>query len=260
MVTPLKIMWKTTTYGRVSTLEETLFSFINQDDLDNVEMIIVNDYPLQTLIFEHPKVKIFNIKEPFKTIGEKDNFAIEQSDAEIISTNDDDDYYLPNHNSNIRKYFVPGTDILHWKGIFYNEPEISGIVGIGNSGMVYSRNIWEKIGKHPIMNAGGDTEFSGRIHRGGYKVVNADPLDNEVSAYYMWGRNGKDGNGVYHQSGKGHDVEGEPSIIERHSNFIESLRRKGKIPTGDIVLNPHQQYDYKQKLIDYINKKNENIS
>ena len=247
-----KILWKTTTYGRVSTLEETLFSFINQDNLENCEMVIVNDYPLQTLHFDHPNVKIFNIKETFKTIGEKDNFCIEQSDAEIIATADDDDIYLPNHNDNIRKYFTEGTTIGHWKGVYYNEPNISGIVGIGNSGMVYSREAWLKVGKHPIMNAGGDSVFSGKVHQLG-NWIEMVPPDNEVSAFYCWARSGKDNVGIYHQSGAGFDNETMPNVIERHSGYIEEQRRKGKIPTGDIELKPHWKYDYSKLLKDYIN-------
>jgi hypothetical protein len=33
---------------------------------------------------------------------------------------------LPNHLSNVNKYFTDETNILHWKnGIFYNEPHIT---------------------------------------------------------------------------------------------------------------------------------------
>src|SRR5688572_18590035 len=116
------ISWRIPTYGRVSTLEETLFSFLQQTDEDT-ECVIVNDYSLQTLIFEHPRVRIFNLKETFHTIGDKENFTIEQCKGNIIAVTDDDDVYMPNHNANIRKHFTPETNVLHWHtGVYYNEP------------------------------------------------------------------------------------------------------------------------------------------
>jgi len=247
-----KILWKCTTAGRIHVLEETLYSFINQDNLEDSEMIIVNDYPLQTLHYDHPNVKIFNIKEPFKTIGEKDNFCIEQSDAEIICVTDDDDTYLNNHNNNIRKYFVEGTTIGHWFGAYYNYPDITKLMGIGNSGMVYSREAWLKVGKHEAINEGGDTVFSNKLHELGNWIEMIPPLE-EVSAFYRWSlpNNG----GVYHQSGLGSFVEGRPNAIQRHAQHIEQLRRRGLIPTGDIELKPHWNQDYSKLLKDFINNK-----
>jgi hypothetical protein len=237
--------------GRVSTLEETLFSFLNQSDLNDCEMVIVNDYPLQNLIFNHPQVRIFNIKEPFKTIGEKENFAIEQCKGDIIAVTDDDDVYLSNHNTNIRKYFTPESSVLHWDGVYYNEPEITSLVFIGNSGMVYSKRAWEEVGKCPIMNAGGDTTFADSIHKL-HKWTHGKPPRGEESAFYRWSLPG--GGGIYHQSGAGFDVEGKPNIIQRHSAHVEHLRRLGLIPTGDIVLKPNWKYDYEQLLKDYVSR------
>ena len=64
------ISCKCITYGRVNFLEESLYSFLNQDYPGKKELIIVNDYPLQTLVFEHPDVKIYNLDYTFNTIGE----------------------------------------------------------------------------------------------------------------------------------------------------------------------------------------------
>lgn len=252
----LNISWKCTTMARIGLLEETLFSFLNQKNLQDCEMVIVNDYPLQTLIFEHPNVRIFNIKEPFKTIGEKENFTVEQCKGEIIAVTDDDDVYLSNHNDNIIKYFVPGTDIMHWYGIYYNQPEISDIIFIGNSGMVYSKEAWLKVGKHPIMNGGGDTVFADKIHAIGNTIF-ANPPDDEKSAFYRWKVLDSQCVGVYHQSGQGFDVEGKPNVIQRHAHHIEQLRKEGYIPTGDIVLKPKWRIDYEQLLKKYL-KNNKN--
>jgi len=245
-----RISAKCITYARVETLEELIYSFLNQDYEGWSELIIVNDYPLQTLIFDHPKVKIFNLKETFSTIGDKENFAIEQCSGDLIAVFDDDDVALPNHLSNIAKFWRPDANLLHWQnGVFYNEPNITQLMALGNSGIVYSKKAWEAIGKSPIENAGGDMTLVVALHNlGRDKVVLADPPNEECSWFYMWGGRG------YHQSGMGTDTAERPSVIKRHSDYIENLRKKGQIPTGDIQLMPQWNKNYTQMLKDYINE------
>lgn len=251
------ISCKCITYGRTHLLQEALYSFLQQDGMEESELIIVNDYPLQTLIFDHPNVKIFNLKETFKTIGDKENFAIEQCSGDIIAVWDDDDIALPNHLSNIKKFWKEDTNILHWaKGVYYNYPNITDIPFIGNSGMVYSRKAWEAVGRSPIMNAGGDTVFKDDIHAlGADKIVFAYPPLNEVSWFYRWSLPQIDGNpAIFHQSGLGEDVPHKPNIIQRHSAYIEQQRIKGLIPTGEIILQPHWNQSYDVLLKDYVNR------
>ena len=244
------ISCKMITYGRVEFLEESLHSFLIQDYPGEKELVIVNDYPLQKLVFDHPEVKIYNLDETFNTIGEKENYAIERCSGELIAVWDDDDVALSNHLSNIAKFWRPDANILHWEnGVFYNEPSITNIMGLGNSGIVYSKKAWEAIGKSPIQNAGGDMTLVVALQNLGRQgVVLASPPNKECSWFYMWGGRG------YHQSGQGTDTEGRPNIIQRHSEYIEDLRRKNLIPTGDIQLNPHWNKDYAQMLKDYVSK------
>jgi len=243
------ISCKCITYGRVELLEEALHSFLLQDYPGKKELVIVNDYPLQKLKFSHPEVRIINVDTTFPTIGDKENFAIERCKADIIAVWDDDDIAMPWHLTNIAKYWKDDTDLLFWnRAVYYNEPNITAITAIGNSGIVYSRKAWEKIGKSPIMNAGGDMVLIESIRKIG-NVVYASPPDNEVSWFYMWGGRG------YHQSGQGTDTPDKPNIIQRHSDFIEQQRLKGKIPTGEIQLNPHWNKDYQKMLLEHVNRK-----
>jgi len=245
------ISCKMITYGRVEFLEESLQSFLNQDYDGEKELVIVNDYPQQKLIFDHPKVRIFNLDYTFETIGQKENFAVEQCKGDIIAVWDDDDVALPNHLSNIKKYFIEGSDLLHWhKGVLFNVPNIEAITGLGNSGIVYSRKAWEAIGRHPLENAGYDMTFVIKIKTMfPNNIIFAEPNDDEVSWFYIWGGRG------YHMSGMGSDNDdSKPSVIVRHFEHIESLRMQGKIPTGDIYLNPNWKYDYNQLLKNFINK------
>lgn len=242
------ISCKCITYGRVGLLEESIFSFINQDYPGKKELIIVNDYPLQKLRFDHPDVKIYNLDETFKTIGEKENYAVSLCSGDIIAVWDDDDIAMPNHLMNIAKFFTDDTDLLHWeRGVFYNEPNITAITSLGNSGIVYSKRIWEKVGKHPLENAGYDATFVHSIMRTTKKIVKASPPDNEVSWFYMWG--GRE----YHMSGMGTDTPDRPNVIKRNASYVESERRKGKIPTGEIELQPKWKKDYQKLLKDYNN-------
>ncbi len=244
------ISCKCITYGRVDMLQEALYSFLQQDyPSDKCEMVIVNDYPLQKLIFNHPQVKIFNLDTTFDTIGAKENFATDQCQGNIICQWDDDDIALPNHLRNVAKFFVEGTDLLQWhRGIFYNEPNISAISGLGNAGMVYSKAMWKSFGGYHLENAGHDMSFVMGIRGISKNIVFAAPPDNEVSFMYMWGGRG------YHLSGQGTDTPNRPNVIVRHSEHIERLRKAGTIPTGDVNLHPHWKYDYAQLLKDYVGK------
>ena len=86
------ISCKCITYGRVDTLEEALYSFLIQDyPSDRCELVIVNDYPEQKLVYDHPQVIIYNLDETFPLIGEKENYAIERCSGDLIAVWDDDD-------------------------------------------------------------------------------------------------------------------------------------------------------------------------
>ena len=136
------ISLKCVTYGRVEFLEEQIQSFLQQDyPKDSCELVIVNDYPLQHLVYDHPQVRIFNLDKTFDTIGAKENFAMQQCKGDIIVQYDDDDIALPNHLQNIHKYFTSDSDLLHWnRAIYMDMPDIKAITGVGNSGIVFSRN------------------------------------------------------------------------------------------------------------------------
>ena len=240
------ISCKCITYGRVEFLEESIESFLRQEYPGKKELIIVNDYPLQKLEYSHPEIKIFNLDYTFPTIGEKENFAVNQCSADIIAVWDDDDMALPNHLSNIAKYFINDADLLHWhRGILFNVPNIAAITGLGNSGIVYSKRVWEKIGGHPLENAGYDMTFVVKIKHNTNNVVFGEPIDSEVSWLYVWGGRG------YHMSGQGTDTEDRPNVIQRHSGHIEERRQRGEIPVGNVKLNPNWKQDYVQLLKDY---------
>ena len=240
------ISCKCITYGRVEMLEESLHSFLQQNYPGPKEMVIVNDYPEQKLIFDHPEVRIYNMPQTFTTIGDKENYATELCNGEIICQWDDDDVALPNHLDNVAKLFTDDVNILHWKtGVYYNEPNITEVGWIGNSGIVFRKSAWKAIGGHPIENAGYDMTFIETLHKHGGRLFAEMPKE-DASWFYMWGGRG------YHMSGLGHDKPGQSNVIQRHSLYVENLRKQGKIPTGDVQLRPHWKKDYPQMLKDFL--------
>lgn len=251
----MKVSFKCITYGRTQLLEEAIYSFLSLYKNDS-ELVIVNDYPEQKLVFDHPKILIYNLDETFKTIGEKENFAIEKCTGDVIGVFDDDDICMPWHLNNIKEFWKEDSNILHWqKGVFYNQPEITAITGVGNSGIVYSKKAWETIGKSPIMNAGGDMELVKAIHKlDPSKVVNAAP--SKPSWFYRWSlpASKENGGGSYHQSGQGYDQPGKIDIVQRNAAHVELQRMKGLIPTGNVELKPHWNHDYIEMLETYIRK------
>lgn len=248
LIYPL-ISCKCITYGRVDFLEESIQSFLQQEYPGQKELIIVNDYPLQKLIYDHPEIKIYNLDETFATIGEKENFAMSKCSGDIICQWDDDDVALPNHLENVATYFDETTDLLHWhRGVYFNNKQITAITGLGNSGIVFSRKIWEKLGGHPVENAGYDMTFVVSIKEASKNIVFASPTNENVSWFYMWGGRG------YHMSGQGYDTADKPNVIQRHSEHVEGRRQRGEIPTGVVLLSPNWKQDYKKLLHEFITK------
>jgi len=49
------------TFAREELLEEAIYSFLIQDYLGEKELVILNDYEKQELVFDYPEIRIFNI-------------------------------------------------------------------------------------------------------------------------------------------------------------------------------------------------------
>ncbi|NJN06124.1 MAG: glycosyltransferase family 2 protein [Rhodobacteraceae bacterium] len=87
------------TYGRVELLEEAIESFLRQDYPGQKELIVLNDYEQQTLLFDHPEVRIVNLRDRFQSVGEKYKAAVALASHDLIFVWHDDDIYLPHRLS-----------------------------------------------------------------------------------------------------------------------------------------------------------------
>lgn len=239
------------TYGRPHLLVESLYSYLIQEYEGESELLIVNDAPFQKYYFDHPNVRIINLDTTFKKWGEKEDFAISQAKYDICSQHDDDDIMInTNHLSNINKYFTEGTALLHWhNAAFMMGENIAGLVPVGNSGIVFSKDAWRTVGGYPHENCGADMLFCDRIkHTHHLPTVLPEPPNEEISWAYRWGQDN------FNCSGEGADWDRpeEEQIISRHMRYVDNLRRQGKMPEGDIFLQPEWRFDYTKILKDYI--------
>jgi hypothetical protein len=104
------------TYGQPEALEESIYSFLNQDYGGPKELVIINDCPYQTLKFDHESVRIVNVNSRIALHGKKLNLAVAHCDGDVLFRWDDRSIYLNNRIS----YSIDHLE----NGVFYT---ISGV-------------------------------------------------------------------------------------------------------------------------------------
>src|SRR5687767_5015623 len=84
------------TFGRPRfLLEESIFSFLVQDYAGEKQLLVLNDFDRQHIVFDHPDVTVVNYPERFATVGDKRNAAVALCRHDLIAVWDDDDISLP---------------------------------------------------------------------------------------------------------------------------------------------------------------------
>src|SRR5207248_7600475 len=108
-------------------LEEAIQSFLLQEYPGEKELIVLNDFDQQRLVFDHPEVRILNVPRRFRTLGEKYNAAVALAAHDLLFVWEDDDIYLPHRLAfsvarfDPRKgFFKPG------RAWFWNDGRLSG--------------------------------------------------------------------------------------------------------------------------------------
>jgi glycosyltransferase involved in cell wall biosynthesis len=221
------------TYGRAKHLQESLGDFLAQDYDGPRQLVILNTFPQQRLIGEHPNVKIINCKQRPPSLGAARNMAIQQAEGEIICTWDDDDRYAKNHLANFG--FAMSNPAVTWGWMdrqYYAEGgTIQKIVEGQMPCVAFRKDAWEKVGKYTELTVGEDRHFIGRLTSGGHGTKITIPED-KISFIYCWG------NGVYHISGMGDDRRGLMPAFERARHDLELRIRQGTERLGEIHLTP----------------------
>ncbi|HUD74042.1 MAG TPA: glycosyltransferase [Terracidiphilus sp.] len=231
----------TVTYGRVKFLERALAAFLAQrvtTGYDDAELLILNTYPRQKLVYDNPFVRVVNLDHRPWSLGNARNIAVEQSKGDRIIIWDDDDMALPHlidtFSENWREF-----DEWLWldKRLCANGDTITEISQGCNGGCFgFTKKAWKEVGGYPNMTVGEDRVLVGKITKLPGRLVHLG--DTMPPFIYCWG------NGAYHISGQGDDKSDTPSAHVRAEAALNRRIETGEEKTGTIVLKPHCDTDW----------------
>ena len=145
------------TYGRPHLLEEAIQCFLDQDYKGQKELIVFNDLPQQEFLYTHPQVKIINLKERYKTIGEKRNACVDFCTGDLLFVWDDDDLYLPWRITLSVRMIGKNEYFKSSKAWFINNGVISGPTkNLFHSASCFTKSLFFRAGKYDEINSGQD--------------------------------------------------------------------------------------------------------
>lgn len=212
-------------------LEEAVESFLRQD-YPHRELIVCNDAPGQTLRFEHPQVRVFNVPERFDSLSSKLIWMINQARGDVFCRWDDDDISLPHRLSYSLEKMGSGVE---WRAgnRWYNNGSLSVVEHPGNTHAfsIWTRGALDKISGYPPDRSGDeDKAFTAELIKAGFpRQGEIIPVD-ELFYIYRWNT------GSVHLSGSGGGTE----------KNLERYRQLGEAPIlkGEFTIRPHWKRNY----------------
>lgn len=218
----------TITYKRPHLLEEAMESFLQQRVV-GAEMVIVNDNIEVDYVYDHPSIRIFNLKERFPSIAAKLEWGYKQCQNHYVYRLDDDDLLAPWALENVKQDILnnPGHEIYRSRGMYFfvnNEfqKEDSNI----NNGNVYSKSYLDRI-KFPDKSGDEDADIT-FMHK-----ANIYQSKLKHSMIYRWGM------GTLHISGMG--IQPNEVILAKADEMLDDTK-------GTIVLQPKFLNDYYEQI------------
>jgi glycosyltransferase involved in cell wall biosynthesis len=227
------------TYGRAHCLEEAIECFLKQDYQGPKELVILNDYADQELVYDHPEVRIINVKERIKPLGRKFNETIKHCKGAILFCWDDDDIFLPNRISYSLKKMERG--VFYTRSGFSEDSEeqysLFHPTAVAHSTHAFRREVFDSVGGYPETDhVAVDQYFIQKVrdHLGGDYFQKTNNED--IFYIYRWGSIGS-----YHTSDCASETHNVSDQVE-----IKLARQKadGSIPTGVVNLSPKWKYNY----------------
>lgn len=219
----------TITYKRPHLLEEAIESFLRQEGIKYTEMVIVNDNAEVDYVYDHPQIKIFNVKERFPSIAAKLKWGFEQCTHNFMYRLDDDDLLAPNALHNAAVTIIEeklNYDIYRSKDhYFFINNLYSAKSSNINNGNIYTKKYLDRI---VWPDKSGDEDAHITYGQGG-TVCEKIP----TSMIYRWGMN------TLHISGMG--IQPNEIILAQADKVLEES-------SGVIQLNPHFDNDYYGQL------------
>jgi glycosyltransferase involved in cell wall biosynthesis len=219
----------TITYKRPHLLEEAIESFLRQVGIAGKEMVIVNDNPEVDYVYDHPSIKIFNVKKRFPSIAAKLEWGYKQCTHNFIYRLDDDDLLAPQALRNVAVTIIESIldyDIYRSKDqFFFVDNKFQNKSGNINNGNVYTKKYLDRITwPHKSGNEDDDITYK---HNG--TICEKVP----TSMIYRWGMN------TLHISGLG--IKPSEEVLSHADNVLNE-------PSGVIQLIPHFDHDYYSQL------------
>lgn len=229
------------TYGRIHCLEESVECFLRQDYKGPKELVILNDYEDQNIIFEHPEVKVVNLPYRITPLGAKFNATISLCSGDVLFCWEDDDIYLPKTISYGLENMENG--VFHTGDGFF-EHSLKNIILASNvfhATHAFTKDLFESVEGYPVKDQCSiDIEFMTKIkNRLGKNYSKKVPVVDR-QYIYRWSTIKS-----YHGSGWGPDIY---DLSQKVENSITHQKNTGLIPSGDIVLKPKWVYEYSNYL------------
>lgn len=243
------------TYGRPKKIiENSIKCFLEQDYDGPKELVILNDFIDQNLIFDHPDVRIINYHERIKPLGKKFNMNVDFCKYDILAVWEDDDVFLRNRLSYSFENMKNG--VFHTKEAFVERSvfNIKAAKNYFHSQHMFTRDLFEHVGRYEERDICSiDVSIMKKIE-GAIGPYSQDMKSiNDYMYIYVWPASES-----FHGSGMG--VENE-SISDSAALIVENQVKKGIVPTGDIFLEPKLRYHFYDYLPnDYGMIKNQDIN
>ena len=237
------------TYGRISLLEEAVYSFLAQDYDGEKELIILNDFSEQTIFYDHPEIKIINSKERITPLSKKFNECISYCSGEYIFVWEDDDIYLPWKISlSIKRLNADG--IFHTGNAFFNtrEDKLSVCSNLHHSSLCMSSKCWQSVGNYTVLETDTcdlDIVLFDKISKL-YKKVSQIVEPKDIFYIYRFGST-KD----YHASM--FSAAAKTNVSDKAKAYVEEKIKQNREYVGEIFLSPNWKYDYLESRKELLN-------
>jgi glycosyltransferase involved in cell wall biosynthesis len=246
------------TYGRPFLLEESIQCFLNQDYQGEKELIILNDYSGYTLHFDHPEVKVYNVKEHIRPLGKKFNETIKLCTGDILFAWEDDDIFLPHRLSlTVEKMQKSGKEMFHTQEVLLHRGdgsvisvfELYGAASLFHSSVAIKRSLFEQTGGY---------------QEDKYDSIQFDQVT--MDTFFKFAKYKSENHGIhesfyiyrYDTTGSYNSTnfsgwtatKGELSLGAE----LYLKENKNNLPKGDYFLKPHWKQDYVSLANNYLAK------
>lgn len=231
------------TYGRPKRLvENAIQCFLEQDYKGPKELVILNDFAEQELVFDHPEVRIINVKERITPLGKKFNENVKLCKYPLIAVWEDDDIFLKHRLSYSQAHMKDGVFHSH-NALWEKGPrQIEVTKNLFHGQLMFTRELFDRIGGYKEADVCSiDVELFNALRSECGDFSQLIPKD-KLFYVYVWQESGS-----YHGSGMG---AADTNVSDTASRIVQQHIAEGKVSTGVIQLSPALRYNFYDYLPD----------